>query len=377
MFYARLCALVLLSSLLSAGESAGTPADEIKLKDFRPVSIYKVPKTDVRKARYPAIDFHTHDYAKTPAEVDEWVAAMDAANIKRSIILTFATGDEFDALVAKYGRHPERFELWCYFDFTGWDQPGWIERAIVELERCHRQGARGVGELMDKGMGFRPILQKATVGQLTAQLAPPALPELGMHINDPRMKPLLAKCAELKMPINIHVAEDAWMYLPPDASNDGLMNAAKWRVDLTKKGIADHDQLITTLAEAVRDNPQTTFIACHLANCCSDLSQLGRLFDAYPNLYADIGARYGEIAPIPRAVRAFMEKYRTRLLYGTDNNYKGGLYPVSFRILETADEHFYETSRFGYHWPLHGLDLSDETLRDLYQANSVRVLGRP
>ena len=144
MFYAHVCALVLLGSLLSAGESAATPADEIKLKDYRPVSIYNVPKTDVRKARYPVIDFHTHDYAKTSAEVEEWIAAMDGANIARSIILTFTTGDEFDALVAKYGRYPDRFELWCYFDFTGWDQPCWSERAVAELERCHRQGARGV-----------------------------------------------------------------------------------------------------------------------------------------------------------------------------------------------------------------------------------------
>lgn len=165
------------------------------------------------------------------------------------------------------------------------------------------------------------------------------------------------------------------MYLPADATNDGLMNAAKWKVDLSKKGIADHDQLLTTLEEAVRDNPKTTFIACHLANCCSDLSQLGRLFDAYPNLYADIGARYGEIAPIPRFVHSFMEKYSKHLLYGTDNHYKSNLYPVSFRILESADEHFYD-GRFGYHWPLYGLALSDQALRDLYQGNSVRVLGR-
>jgi hypothetical protein len=26
------------------------------------------------------------------------------------------------------------------------------------------------------------------------------------------MKPLLEKCAELHMPVSIHVAEDAWMY---------------------------------------------------------------------------------------------------------------------------------------------------------------------
>ncbi len=360
--------LVLITAVLGAAEPAVGAAGEIRLKDFKPVSIYKVPQTAVPKAKYPAIDFHTHDYAKTAAEVDEWVAKMDAANVARSIILTFATGDDFSVLAARYGRYPDRFELWSYFDFKDCDQPGWSERAVADLERSHKMGARGVGELMDKGMGFRPILQTATLASLADET-------VGPHINDPRLKPLLAKCAELHMPINIHVAEDAWMYLPPDASNDGLMNAAKWKVDLTKKGIADHDQLITTLEEAVRDNPKTTFIACHLANCCSDLSQLGRLFDAYPNLYADIGARYGEIAPIPRAVHAFMEKYRARLLYGTDNNYKDGLYPVSFRILETADEHFYD-GRFGYHWPLYGLALSDEALRALYQDNAVKVLGR-
>lgn len=365
----HVCALVLIAGLLGAGEPAAIDAaNEIKLKDFRPVSIYKVPQTMVPKARYPVVDFHAHDYAKTAEEVDEWVAKMDAANIARSIILTFATGDDFAALVTRYARHPGRFELWCYFDFKDCDQPGWSERAVADLERSHKLGARGVGELMDKGMGFRPILGTATLAALSDTA-------VGPHINDPRMKPLLAKCAELNMSINIHVAEDAWMYLPPDASNDGLMNAAKWKVDMTKKGIADHDQLITTLEEAVRDNPRTTFIACHLANCCSDLSQLGRLFDTYPNLYADIGARYGEIAPIPRAVHAFMEKYRTRLLYGTDNHYKGNLYPLSFRILETADEHFYD-GRFGYHWALHGLALSDETLRALYQDNAVKVLGR-
>ena len=66
------------------------------------------------------------------------------------------------------------------------------------------------------------------------------------------MKPLLEKCAELKMPVNVHVAEDEWMYLPADSTNDGLMNAAKWKVDLTKKGILNHDQLIATLENAVR-----------------------------------------------------------------------------------------------------------------------------
>jgi hypothetical protein len=61
------------------------------------------------------------------------------------------------------------------------------------------------------------------------------------------MKPLFEKCAALKLPVNIHVADPYWMYLPMDSTNDGLMNAYTWRIDLTKKGILNHGQLIKTL----------------------------------------------------------------------------------------------------------------------------------
>jgi len=172
------------------------------------------------------------------------------------------------------------------------------------------------------------------------------------------------------------VAEDAWMYEKPDATNDGLMNAAKWQVDMTKPGILNHDELVQTLENAVRDNPNTTFIACHLANTCSDLNMIARLFDKYKNLYADIAARYGEIAPIPRHVHAFMEKYADRLVYGTDMGYEHSMYMTTFRILESADEHFYEHDQFGYHWPLNGLALSDQTLRKLYSENGKRIMKK-
>jgi uncharacterized protein len=364
MLFSRLAGIALFASALAAAEPAAVDIDDLKLKDFRPVSIYQIPQTTIRQAKYPVVDFHAHDYAKTDAEVDTWVKTMDEANIAKTIILASAIGEKFDAMALKYGRYPERFEVWCEFDYTGYDQPGWAERAVAELERCHQLGAKGVGELMDKGMGFRAKSSTATLSAVTDKVP-------GMHINDTRMKPLLEKCAELHMPINIHVAEDAWMYQPADAANDGLMNAGKWKVDLTRSGILDHDQLLTTLAEAVRDNPKTTFIACHLANCCADLNQLAKLLDAYPNLYADLGARFGEIAPIPRFVRAFLEKYSNRILYGTDMHFSLGLYPVTFRILESEDEHFYEYKKFHYHWPLYGLHLSDDALKNIYSGNGV------
>ena len=335
--------------------------NDLKLKDFRPVSIYKIPQTKVEKAKYPVIDFHSHDYPQSDAAIDQWIKTMDAVGIARSIILTYATGKKFDSIVAKYARYHDRFEMWCGFDYTGYEKPGWEKHAVAELVRCYKMGARGVGELGDKGLG---------------EFYSTPVKGWGLHIDDPQMKPLLEKCAELSMPVSIHVAEDAWMYEKADSTNDGLMNAGTWKVDMSKKGILDHDQLVATLEHTVRDNPKTTFIACHLANCCSDLSMLAKLFDAYPNLYADIAARYGEIAPIPRYVKAFIEKYADRIVYGTDMGTSQQMYQVTFRILETADEHFYEQDLFDYHWPLHGLSLTEATLKKIYSENGKKILKR-
>ncbi len=286
---------------------------------------------------------------------------MDSTGIAKSIILSYSTGKLFDSIIARYAPYKDRFEVWCGFDYTGFNEPGWEKRAVAELERCHRQGATGVGELGDKGLG---------------ELYSRPTPGVGIHIDDPRIQPLLKKCGELHMPISIHVAEDAWMYAPADATNDGLLNAAKWHVDQNKEGLLSHDQLVGTLENAVRNNPKTTFIACHLANCCANLQILGKLFDMYQNLYADVAARYAEIAPIPRYVHSFFEKYGDRIVYGTDMGIDIDMYRTTFRILESADEHFYEADRFGYHWPLYGLALSDTTLKKIYHLNGEKVLER-
>jgi hypothetical protein len=40
------------------------------------------------KARFPVIDMHTHDYAKTGEQIAEWVRTMDELGIKESVILS-------------------------------------------------------------------------------------------------------------------------------------------------------------------------------------------------------------------------------------------------------------------------------------------------
>lgn len=341
----------------TATRAASSP-ETLLLKDYRPISIYKIPVTEIAKARFPVIDMHSHPYAKTAPEIDQWVRNMDEVGIEKTIILTMATGAEFDEIHRKYSKYPERFEMWCGFDFTGFDKPGFGPAAVKELERCRQAGARGVGEIHDKGKGLRSGKSNAP----------------GMHPDDPRMDSLWEKCGELGMPISLHVADPIWMYQKMDRHNDGLMNAYEWRLD-NQPGIVGLSGMVDILERTTQRHRNTTFVACHLANLDYDLGRLGEVLDRNPNLHADISARYAETAPIPRFAAAFYEKHAGRLVYGTDMGFDKPMYRVTFRILESLDEHFYEIDQFSYHWSLNGFGLSDAILQQVYHENAAKLLA--
>ncbi len=346
---------------------AANPADPkpqpetLLLRDYRPQSIFNIPKTALHQARFPVIDMHSHAYAGDPESLDRWVETMDQAGIERSIVMTQAHGPRFDTILARYARYPDRFDVWCSFDYTGYDEPGFGPAAVAELERCVAAGAKGVGELGDKGRGL--FYNRDA-------------PAWGMHPDDPRMDPLFGKCAELGLPVNIHMAEPMWMYEAMDSTNDGLMNAFQWKIEM-EEGMLDHAGLMESLRNTLERHPGTTFIACHYANCTYDLSIVADMLEAYPNLYLDISARFFYVAAIPRHAASFFTRYQERLLYGTDMGTDPWMYRFTLRVLETADEHFYghEYGMFGYQFPLYGLDLDEAVLEKVYRSNALKVQG--
>ncbi len=340
-----------------ATTKAASP-ETILLKDYRPKSIYKIPVTEIAKAKFPVIDMHSHPYAKTAAEIDEWVRNMDEVGIEKTIILTMSTGAAFDEIQRKYAKHPERFEMWCGFDLAGYDKPGFGPAAVKELERCKQAGARGVGEIHDKGQGLRSGKSNAP----------------GMHPDDARMDAVWDKCGELGMPISLHVADPIWMYQKMDRHNDGLMNAYEWRLD-NQPNIVGLSGMVDILERTAARHRNTTFVACHFANLDYDLARLGEVLDRNPNLYADISARYAETGPIPRFAATFYEKHADRLVYGTDMGVDKAMYRVTFRILESLDEHFYEVDQFSYHWSLNGFGLNDAILKQVYHDNAAKLLA--
>lgn len=172
-----------------------------------------------------------------------------------------------------------------------------------------------------------------------------------------------------------------------DSTNDGLMRSWTWRIKNQNK-IVDHPELMQILANTLKRHPNNRFIIAHLANCDYDLSILGKLFDEYSNFDADISARFAEFSTIPRYAHKFFTKYHNRLVYGTDYVWEtwdttgdygnhtttSQMFRMTFRVLETEDEHFYMTDLVGYKWPMYGLGLSDLVLRKIYRDNALKII---
>ena len=323
------------------------------LKDYRPQSIFKVPQTQALKAKYPAIDMHMHAPRgdNLEAAAAQLLKNMDECGIEKTILFC-NTGERFDAYADVFGKYPDRFELWCGFDFSG-DVPA---STLAELERCVKLGARGVGEIVDKGAGMNR--------------GGPAI-----HLDDPRMDPVLDRMAELNMPISIHVGDPRWMYEPMDEHNDLLYEAYYFRLD-NKEGILDLEGMVGTLENALKKHPRNTFVTCHFMNQTFDLERLGKMFDKYPNLYADVSQREAYVATIPRFAKQFMEKYADRLVYGTDQGYSLPMYRNTFHIWQTLDEHFYARDVSNTPYSLSGVGLSDAALKKFYRDNALKILKK-
>lgn len=363
--YILLAAFVLTSCTNKNENSSNNSIQELKLKNFVPESRFNTPKAEITKAKFPVIDAHSHEYAQTADEIKTRTELMDKWGVEKTILLTYATGARWDSVNSLYSKYPKHYELWCGFDYTDYDKPGYGPAAVAELERCVEMGAKGVGELGDKGWGLYYSTNKINKSNRSGTT---------MHIDDPRLVPLLNKCAELDLPINIHIADPIWMYEKIDSTNDGLMNAAKYRIDKTDKKVIPHNEQIIHLENALKKYPDITFIACHLANYTYNLDRVGELLEKYSNLFTDVSGRFSEMAAVPKYSAKFLEKYQDRILFGTDLGVDDMMFDAAFRVLESNDEHWYDIDRYNYHWPLYGLGLEDEVLKKIYKQNAQRIL---
>ncbi len=336
------------------------PMDTLLLKDYAPASSLVVPRTHVAKARFPVIDVHSHssmNQMKTVGDVEAWVRRMDQVGVELSVVFTEATGAGFDRQADLFLKpHPDRFQVYCGIDVTAIDAEDYPARAVRELERCYRRGARGVGEITDKGWG----LQGSGVDSPRARR---------LRLDDPRLDAFWEKCAELRLPVNVHIADhpSCWQPLGPNQERTPDFQG----FNLAGQDVPTYEELLATRDRVLARHPRTRFIFCHLSNQGNDTAALASALDKFPNLYLDISARDYELGRQPRTARKFLLRYQSRVLFGTDMGWAQEMYEGWWRLLETDDE--YLPGRVW--WRYYGLKLPDKVLKRLYRGNAREILN--
>lgn len=329
----------------------------LTIEEYDPKSTLVVPEHKLDRAKFPFIDIHSHHWNPTPAEVDRLVKEMDTINLQVMVNLSGQTGAALKHTVdVMKGRYPKRFVVFANMDYSDLDKPDFSERVTKRLEEDVKNGAQGLKIFKDFGMELH-----YANGQR-------------VHVDDPVFSPVFEKCADLGIPVLIHVAEPSAFFDPWDKYNERWLELKQFpgRARPPSK-YPPFETLMTERNHLFAMHPRTKFIAAHLAFHGNDLARLGKLFDDHPNVYVDIAAVLAELGRQPYSAHDFLTKYQDRVLMGKDI-YEVDEYKWYFRCLETRDEYIeYYRKRHAF-WRIYGFQLEDEVLKKIYYKNALKLV---
>ncbi len=356
---------IVLFVLLGMGRLAGTRVKAQgttngrvpTIEEYQPKSTLVTEEHQIGRAKYPFVDIHSHHWNPTAEHVDQVVKEMDTINLRVLVNLSGGTGDELKkTLAVMKGRHPDRFVVFASLSYDDLNTPGYGKRAAARLEQDVRNGAQGLKIFKNYGMDL-----KYANGER-------------VHVDDPEFDAVWEKCAELKIPVLIHIAEPSAFFDPWDYQNERWEELREF--PQRARPPSKYPPFETLIAERNRmfaKHPRTNFIAAHLAFHGNDLERMGKLFDANPNVYVDIAAVLAELGRQPYSAHDFLVKYQDRVLMGKDI-YEVNEYKWYFRALETRDEYFeYYRKRHAF-WRIYGFQVPDEVLKKIYYENALKLV---
>ena len=342
---------------LLAQEQAPNSQKSLTIEEYEPKSTLVVSEHKLERAKFPFIDIHSHHWNPTPEEVDRLVKEMDTINLRVMVNLSGGTGDRLKRTVeVMKGRYPKRFVVFANMDYSDLNDPSFGQRVAARLEQDVKNGAQGLKIFKDFGMELHYKNGER------------------VHVDDPVFSPVFEKCADLGIPVLIHVAEPSAFFDPWDKYNERWLELKQFpqRARPPTK-YPPFEALMAERNHLFAMHPRTKFIAAHLAFHGNDLARLGKLFDEHPNVYVDIAAVLAELGRQPYSAHDFLTKYQDRVLMGKDI-YEVNEYKWYFRCLETRDEYIeYYRKRHAF-WRIYGFQLDDQALKKIYYKNALKLV---
>jgi predicted TIM-barrel fold metal-dependent hydrolase len=335
-----------------------------------PYTLLRLPRTNVWRAKYPAIDFHVHGRGlNSEAAYKELIALMDDIGMGAIVNLNGGSGQALDAVLAAGAPHRDRVANFITFSAEGINEPGWSQKFAAEMERAFKAGAAGMK--VHKALGVDVKNPDGTF----------------IQADDPRLDPVWAMAAKYDKPVMIHLGDSIGRFYPISPKNERY-EAGLWRGDeannYAKTGPAF--EVVEKAREHMhRKHPKTRFVNAHLAMLYYDPEKLATFLDTYPNADVEISATVQDLGRAPRFWREFLVKYQDRVFFGTDGSQSRGadeFWRPHWRALETLDEYYPHPAQVrtsggspGHgRWHIAGLGLPDAVLRKIYYQNALRHL---
>jgi predicted TIM-barrel fold metal-dependent hydrolase len=355
-------------------------AGPITLPEFHPKSMLHVPEHPVARAKFPAIDVHTHlfglrrkpgpDSPEGRAELAQVAKYMDKCNLHTLLNLTGGNSETLPAIRRSMSTFGDKFLTAAEPAWSRASEPGYAQWQADEIAKCKREGAVAVKVLKTLGLYLREG------GRL-------------VKVDDPRFDPLWEAAGSLDLPVLIHTGDPGAFFTPIDRFNERyeeLQNHPDW--SFYGHDFPPRSELHEARNRVAARHPKTKFVYLHVGNDAEDLAVVGEWLDRHSNVSVDIAARVGELGRQPRTSRTFFERYQDRILFGTDATWDAGkevpqqdlkpaMFRCYFRFLETEDEYFdYAPSDVPPQgrWRIYGIALPDSILKKVYHNNAARML---
>jgi predicted TIM-barrel fold metal-dependent hydrolase len=365
--------------------------DRLTLVDFEPRSMLQVVETDVPRAAFPAIDFHSHmSWSSIPlggdggygermdllAAPDEILEVMDRKNVAAMVNLTGGVGEGLASVLREFDEsHPGRFLTFTEPSWNAFARSDFATFQADQIEKARAMGAKGLKLTKTLGLYLR---ENVTEGPL-------------VHVDDPRFDPTWETCGGLGIPVAIHVSDPDAFFTETNRENERyeeLSNHPDW--SFFGRDFPTKAELLEARNRVFERHPRTAFVALHVGNRPEDLDYVASCLDRFPNVHVEIGARIGELGRQPRTARRFFDRYQDRILFGTDavppplgletpqQVFSDELYEIYFRFLESEDEYFhYAPAKVPPQgrWRIYGIGLDEPVLKKVYRENAARLLG--
>jgi len=324
------------------------------IEEYSPKSTLVVKETLLKRAKYPFVDVHNHQFDMPVKNLAKLVAEMDSMNMGFMINLSGFRGLYLRKSLENIRENaPNRFGLFLNIDFEAIDDADFKETQTALIDSAAAAGVMGLK--VYKSLG---LTSKDSKGNRIA-------------INDPRLDPIWEACGNNKMPVLIHSGEPVSFWEPKDKFNERWLELRqkprRYRDPVSNPSF---EEVLAEQHDIFKKHPNTTFINAHLGWMGNDLDRLGTHLDTYPNVITEIGAVLAELGRQPKRARRFFIDYQDRILFGKDS-YKVSEYNTYFRVLETDDEYFDYYRKRHAHWKMYGLALPDTVLQKLYYKNAL------